>query len=127
MALIRWEPAHELQSIQHEVNRLFGTLFDAPIAGGAGAASRRWIPAMDLIEENDEYVLHADLPGLSEKDVKIELEDNVLSISGTRRSEQENRKEGYYRVERATGRFSASLTIHAWLDPASISALLEDG
>ena len=127
MALIRWEPAHELQSIQHEVNRLFGTLFDAPIAGGAGAASRRWIPAMDLIEENDEYVLHADLPGLSEKDVKIELEDNVLSISGTRKSEQENRKDGYYRVERATGSFSRSLTLPEGVDPESIRAQFENG
>ena len=90
MALIRWEPARELQSIQHEVNRLFGTFFDAPITASAGVPSRSWIPAMDLVEEKDEYVLHADLPGVSEKDVKIELEDNVLSISGTRKSEQEN-------------------------------------
>ena len=127
MALVRWEPARELHSIQHEVNRLFGTLFDAPITARAGAASRSWIPAMDLVEEKDEYVLHADLPGLSEKDVKIELEDNVLSISGTRRSEQENRKEGYYRVERATGSFSRSLTLPEGVDPESIRAQFENG
>jgi len=127
MALIRWEPARELQSIEHEVNRLFGTLFDAPIAAGAGAASRSPIPAMDLVEEKDEYVLHADLPGLSEKDVKIELEDNVLSISGTRKSEQENRKDGYYRLERATGSFSRSLILPEGVDPESIRAQFENG
>ena len=127
MALIRWEPARELQSIEHEVNRLFGTLFDVPIAASAGAASRSPIPAMDLVEEKDEYVLHADLPGLSEKDVKIELEDNVLSISGTRKSEQENRKDGYYRLERATGSFSRSLILPEGVDPESIRAQFENG
>ena len=127
MALIRWEPARELQSIQHEVNRLFGTFFDAPITASAGVASRSWIPAMDLVEEKDEYVLHADLPGVSEKDVKIELEDNVLSISGTRKSEHETRKDGYYRVERASGSFSRSLTLPKGVDPESIRAEFENG
>src|SRR2546430_4100104 len=127
MALIRWEPARELQSIQQEVNRLFGTLFDTPIAAGAGAASRSWIPAMDLVEKNDEYVLRADLPGLTEKDVRVELEDNVLSVSGTRKSEHENRKDGYYRVERASGSFSRSLTLPEGVDPESIRAQFENG
>ena len=122
MALIRWEPARELQSIQQEVNRLFGTLFDAPIAASAGAASRSWIPAMDLVEEQDEYALHADLPGLTEKDVKVELEDNVLTISGTRQSEHENRKDGYYRVERASGSFARSLTLPQTADAERIEA-----
>jgi HSP20 family protein len=125
MALVRWEPARELQSIQHEVNRLFGTLFDTPI--GAGVASRSWVPSMDLVEEEDQYVLRADLPGLSDQDVKIELEDNVLSISGTRKSEHESRKEGYYRVERASGSFSRSLTLPEGVDPESIRAEFENG
>ena len=127
MALIRWEPARELQSIQHEVNRLFGTFFDAPITASAGVPSRSWIPAMDLVEEKDEYVLHADLPGVSEKDVKIELEDNVLSISGTRKSEHETRKDGYYRVERATGSFSRSLTLPEGVDADAIEASFDRG
>src|SRR5690242_11569758 len=99
MALMRWEPARELQSIQQEMNRLFGSFFDSPTSGGNGGSYRRWIPAMDLVEEGDHYLLRADLPGLSEDDVKVELEDNVLTISGQRESEQEARKEGYYRIE----------------------------
>src|SRR5438552_15381230 len=110
MALIRWEPARELQSIQHEVNRLFGTFFDAPITASAGGASRSWIPAMDLVEEKDEYVLHADLPGVSEKDVKIQLEDNVLSISGPHKSEHETRKDRNYPDGRASWSFLMSFT-----------------
>ena len=63
MALIRWEPAREINSLQGEMNRLFNTFFDTPTAATAGAATRRWIPPMDLVEADDHYVLRADLPG----------------------------------------------------------------
>jgi HSP20 family protein len=126
MALIRWEPARELQTLQQEVNRLFGSVFDTPTGAGNGG-SRRWIPAMDLVEQGDHYVLRADLPGLSEEDVKVELEDNVLTIAGERKSEHEQRKEGYYRVERASGHFSRSLTLPEGIDPESIQAHFKNG
>ena len=66
---------------------------------------------MDLVETDEDFVLRADLPGLSESDVNIELEDNVLTISGERKTEREERKEGYYRVERASGAFSRAVTL----------------
>lgn len=125
MALVRWEPTREMQTIQQEMNRLFGTFFDSP--EGDGGNLRRWIPAMDLVEEGDHYVLRADLPGVPEDDVNIEVEDNVLTISGERKSEQEDRKEGYYRVERAVGKFSRSLTLPEGVDPDRIEAQFEDG
>ena len=127
MALIRWEPARELQSIQQEMNRLFGTYFDSPTTSGNGDSYRRWIPAMDLVEEGDHYVLRADLPGVSEKDVNVELEDNVLTISGERKSEHEHREEGYYRIERASGAFSRSLTLPEGIDPDSVQARFDNG
>ena len=125
MALIRWEPARELHSLQNEVNRLFG-LFDSPTAGGSIAA-RDWIPAMDLAEDQGDYVVRADLPGVTEKDVNIELEDNVLTISGERKSEHEERKHGDYRIERASGRFARSLTLPEGVDPQSVHAHFENG
>jgi HSP20 family protein len=127
MALIRWEPARELQSIQQEMNRLFGTFFDPHAGVGSGGALRRWIPAMDLVEEKDRFVLHADLPGVSEDEVNVELEENVLTISGERKSEHEDRKEGYYRIERASGSFSRSLTLPEGVDPDAINARFEQG
>ncbi|TMM18839.1 MAG: Hsp20/alpha crystallin family protein [Actinobacteria bacterium] len=127
MAIIRWEPARELQSIQQEMNRLFGTFFDSPAGAGDGGALRRWIPAMDLIEEDDRYVLRADLPGVREDEVHVELEDNVLTISGERKSEHEERKEGLYRLERASGSFSRSLTLPEGIDPDSIQARSDKG
>jgi HSP20 family protein len=129
MALIRWEPVRELNTIQNEMNRLFNTFFESPPTGSSGAHStmRRWIPAMDLVETEDAFVLRADLPGLSQSDVNIELEDNVLTISGERKAEHEERKEGYYRVERASGTFSRSLTLPEGVDPEAVSATFERG
>jgi HSP20 family protein len=128
MALIRWEPVRELQTIQNEMNRLFGNFFDAPTtAGGQTSQLRRWIPAMDLVETEDDFVLRADLPGLTEQDVNIELEDNVLTISGEREAEHEERKEGYYRVERSSGSFSRSLTLPEGVDPEGIRANFDRG
>src|SRR5436190_8003608 len=126
MALIRWEPAREVNSLQSEMNRLFNTFFGDSPAGEAGNF-RRWVPAMDLVETDDHFVLRADLPGMSEEDVSIELEDNVLTISGERKSEHEERREGYYRLERATGAFSRSLTLPQGVDPNAIQARFDKG
>ena len=129
MALIRWEPVRELNTIQSEMNRLFNTFFEAPATGSAGGPStmRRWIPAMDLVETGEDFLLRADLPGLSEGDVNIELEDNILTISGERKAEYEERKEGYYRVERASGAFSRSLTLPEGVDPDRVQAQFDRG
>jgi HSP20 family protein len=129
MALIRWEPARELATIQGEMNRLFNTFFE-PSNGANGASStalRRWIPAMDLVETDQDFVLRADLPGLSEDDVNIELEDSVLTISGERKSEHEEGKEGYYRMERASGAFSRTLTLPEGVDPDRVKASFDRG
>ncbi|MBV9193406.1 MAG: Hsp20/alpha crystallin family protein [Solirubrobacterales bacterium] len=129
MALIRWEPVRELNTIQNEMNRLFNTFFEAPQPGNGGTTpqTRRWLPAMDLVETENHFVLRADLPGLSEDDVKIELEDNVLTISGVRKAEHEERKEGFYRVERASGSFARSLTLPEGVDPQGVSAHFDRG
>ena len=82
---------------------------------------------MDLVEEGDHYVLRADLPGLSEQDVNVELEDNVLTVSGERKSEHEERREGFHRVERASGHFSRSLTLPEGVDPDSVKASFDKG
>jgi HSP20 family protein len=129
MALIRWEPAREINSLQQEMNRLFSTFFDTPAVGtGAGtAAARRWIPPMDLVETDDEFVLRADLPGMSEGDVDLSLEDNVLTVSGERRVEHEDRGEGFYRLERASGAFSRSRTLPKGVDGDAITARFAQG
>jgi HSP20 family protein len=126
MTIVRWEPLRELGSLQNEMNRLFNTVFDTP-AGGNGGAMRRWMPAMDLVETDEHFVLRADLPGLTQDDVKIELEDTTLTVSGERKAEHESKGEGYYRVERAFGSFARSLTLPQGVDPEAVAASFENG
>jgi HSP20 family protein len=109
------------------MNRLFNTVFDAPATPGNGGTMRRWVPAMDLLETADHFVLRADLPGMTEEDVKIELEDSTLTVSGERKSEHEDKQEGYYRVERAFGTFSRSLTLPKGIDGAAVTARFDNG
>jgi len=125
MALVRWDPARELDTLQGDVNRLFDSFFGrrADAAGGA----RRWIPAMDLVETEDSLVLRADLPGMDRDDIEIEVKDGVLTVSGERQAEHETEREGYHRVERSFGRFSRSLGLPRGVDPSAVTANFERG
>lgn len=127
MAIVRWEPFRELSTLQNEMNRLFNTAFDAPAGSNGGNTLRRWMPAMDLVETEDHFVLRADLPGLKQDDVKIEFEDGTLTVSGERKAEHESKNEGYYRVERAFGSFSRSLTLPHGIDPEAVTANFDNG
>ena len=129
MALVRWEPVRELTTLQNEMNRLFSSFFDTPAGGGNGSTQglRRWVPAMDLVETDDHFVLKADLPGLGPDDVNIEVADNVLTISGERKVEHETEREGFYRVERASGSFRRSLTLPEGVNLEDIAANFDNG
>lgn len=127
MTIVRWEPLRELGSLQNEMNRLFNTVFDTPAPGNGGSTMRRWVPSMDLVETDEHFVLRADLPGMSEEDIKIEFEDGTLTVSGERKSEHESKNEGYYRVERAFGSFSRSLTLPQGIDPEAVTASFDRG
>jgi HSP20 family protein len=123
VTIVRWEPFRELSSLQTEMNRLFNAAFE----GSSTGVARRWTPAMDLLETDDEFVLRADLPGMSESDVNVELEDNVLTVSGERSTEREDKREGFYRMERSFGSFSRSLTLPKGVDPDAVSAAFDRG
>ena len=103
-----------------DLNRLFNTLFDE-------GRQQRWVPAMDLVESDDHFLLKADLPGLGHDDVAIEIRDNTLTISGERKSEYERRERGWYRVERSTGAFSRSLALPEGVDPDGVTAEFDKG
>ena len=127
MTIVRWEPLRELGSLQSEMNRLFNTVFDQPANGHGNGGLRRWIPPMDLVETNDHFVLKADLPGMSEEDLKIEVEDNVLSISGERKAEHQDEQQGFYRVERSFGHFARTLTLPKGVDAGAVTAAFDRG
>jgi HSP20 family protein len=106
-----------------DLHRLFNTLFE----DRASVAQQRWVPSMDLVEADDHFLLKADLPGLAEEDVAIEVRDNALTISGERKAEHERKERGWYRVERSFGRFSRSLTLPDGVDPDAITASFDRG
>ena len=104
-----------------------GRLFDTLLTGSDGLSQQRWAPAMDLVEADDHYVLKADVPGMSEDDISIEVRDNALSVSGERRAEHERSERGWHRVERSFGRFSRTLTLPEGVDPEAITASFDRG
>jgi HSP20 family protein len=111
------------EPFSREVDRLFDAFFGSDREGG----SRRWVPAIDLVEAEDHFVLKADLPGLAEDDVSIEVQDGTLRITGERKAESETSEQGWYRLERSYGSFSRSLTLPDGVDPDAISAEFERG
>ncbi|MEA2330725.1 MAG: hypothetical protein QOH58_863 [Thermoleophilaceae bacterium] len=104
------------EPFSREVDRLFDTFF------GVDREVRRWVPPVDLVEAEDHFVLKADLPGLSEEDVSIEVQDGALTISGAREAEHESQERGWYRIERSFGSFNRSLTLPDGVDADGISA-----
>jgi HSP20 family protein len=110
------------EPFSREVDRLFDTFFGTDREQG-----RRWVPAVDLVEAEDHFVLRADLPGMSESDVAIEIQDGTLAISGERRAEHEAHERGWYRIERSFGSFRRSLTLPDGVDPDGISASFDRG
>lgn len=124
MAIVQWEPARELTSLQSEVNRLFNSFFEPSAARPSG---RRWSPALDVVERDDHYVLRADVPGVREEDISVELDGNVLTISGRREAEHDEQRAGYHRVERVTGEFSRALTLPEGIDADAITAAYDRG
>jgi HSP20 family protein len=109
------------EPFSREVDRLFDAFF------GGQRDARRWVPPMDLVEADDHFVLKADLPGLSDGDVSIEVQDGSLTISGERKAEHEEHERGWYRIERSYGSFSRSLTLPEGVDAEGISARFDRG
>ena len=127
MALVRWDPTREVDVLQNDMNRLFDAFFQGRGGNRAPSGAQRWIPPIDLTEVEGEYVLRADLPGLTQEDIDIQVKDDVLTISGERQSEHHDNGEGFYRVERSFGRFARSLDLPTGVDATSVSAEFDNG
>ncbi|HVW47335.1 MAG TPA: Hsp20/alpha crystallin family protein [Solirubrobacterales bacterium] len=96
-------------------------------SAATGTGPRRWVPAVDLVERDGQLVLRADLPGMDRDDIDVQVKDGVLTVSGERKYENENKGEGFYRVERSFGRFSRSLRLPRGVDASAVSASFDRG
>jgi len=86
-----------------------------------------WVPAVDIVEEKDRFVLRADVPGVDPKDIDVSMDAGVLSVSGERKSETESDADGVRRIERFSGRFYRRFTLPDSADAENISARSENG
>ena len=125
MALVRWEPFRELDALQNEMGRWMSQL-SGGITPGNGQSST-WLPAVDVWETEKELVLSFDLPGIAEDEIAVELEDNVLTVSGRRERTSEHSSDRFYRFERRFGTFSRSVTLPAGVNEKDIEADYTNG
>ena len=122
--ITRYSPVRELMTMNDRLNRIF----DEAFGGQNGALEHgQWAPAVDLREEENEFILQADMPGMKKEDIDINVENSVLTIQGERRFEAEDRRESYHRVERAYGRFVRSFTLPTRVKADAITASYKDG
>ena len=124
MAMVRWEPAGELASMEIDrLNRMFTNLYNDHFGRSGG-----WTPAVDIFEtDSNEIVLKAELPDMKREDIGITFENQVLTIRGERRLDQQIKRDAYQRLERSYGAFSRAFTIPSTIDAAAISASYKDG
>ena len=127
MALVRWEPFRELAALQNEMGRLMGQVAGGSMGAGNGQQSSTWLPAVDAWETEGELVLAFDLPGIPEDKISVELEDNVLTVSGERERTQKSSDDRFYRYERRFGTFSRSVTLPQGVNEEAIKADYKDG
>ncbi len=126
MALVRWDPFRELNSLETQFNRIFGTNTRS-WPGREPSDTTTWSPNVDIFEAENELVLKAELPGIAPEAVELHLEKNVLTIKGERRFESEDNKDNYHRIERAYGSFSRSFSLPTTIEEGKIKADFKDG
>jgi HSP20 family protein len=123
MTITRWTPIHDLAAVEVDrLNEMFSSVFGAPVAASS------WTPAVDIFEAvNHDLVLKAELPAIKKEDIKVTVEQNVLTIEGERKFDESVAKDQYHRLERGFGQFRRSFTLPATIDGARVSATYVDG
>jgi len=127
MNLVKWNPWREMHTLPVRINRLFDDPFFRIGRLDDDSSLGMWNPVVDLYEKDDHYMITAELPGVSKDDIKIDLKDRLLTLSGERNAENEVKEENYYRRERSYGKFQRAFTLPADVDSDKIKAEFKDG
>ena len=123
-SITRWDPFRNISSLQEQMNGLFESSLPNR---GANSALTTWAPAVDIYETENELVLKADLPDINEKDLDVRVENNMLTIRGERKFEQQVKEDNYLRIERTYGSFSRSFGLPNTVNTEAIKAEYENG
>lgn len=127
MALLRYDPWSLINQVQ-EINRLFDNRTTSPRDEDSGhVVASDWVPAVDIKEEQNRYVILADIPGVDPASIEITMENGVLTLRGERKLETEEERAGYRRVERVRGSFYRRFTLPDSVDPEGITARGDNG
>src|SRR5829696_506847 len=127
MAVIRRSPAGQLATLQSDMARMMNSFFGSSTFGPPGNGSSVWLPPVDIAEAEDALTLTFDLPGLKEDEIQVELDDNVLTVSGERVRTNEAKQDDFYRYERRFGTFSRSVALPGGVKDDEIEASYENG
>lgn len=123
MSLTRYEPWSLLEQMRREMERAV----DTRTAEGSSVATSDWVPAVDIKENKDSFVIVADIPGVEPKDIEVHMENGILTIKGEKESEKKEEREGYKRVERSYGSFYRRFSLPDSADPDKITAKSNNG
>lgn len=127
-AVEKWNPFREMEDLHNRLSSLWGL---APVRRGDNRDEAMtvadWSPLVDIMEDDKEYLIQADLPQVDKKDISVRVENGVLYISGERKQETEEKNRKYHRVERFYGNFVRSFSIPEDADPEKVSADFKDG
>jgi HSP20 family protein len=115
-----------MMSIQDEMNKLFDDFLDRPLMRTEWSEGV-WNPSVDISETKDNVIIKAEIPGLSKEDVKISMQDNMLTLTGEKKQEKEEKEANYHRVERSYGAFSRSFALPTSVKSDKIKATYKDG
>jgi len=118
-----WEPFRELVTMRDDVDRLFDTFFGRENESN----DDYWRPAIDIEENNGNLMVKVEIPGMSKEDIKVSVKDNLLTISGERKRENESKDKTFYRVERCYGQFRRMIRLPAEVDADKVKAAYKDG
>ena len=124
-AVERWEPFRNLGDVQGEVNRLFDSFFGRPASVAVG--ERMWAPLSDMYETKDDLFVSFELPGLSDKDVSVSINGDMLTVKGERRFEHDVKDESYYRLERVYGKFERTMPLPIPVQAEKVTASYREG
>lgn len=126
--ITRWNPVSEFDDLMNRYNRLLGLTRGNGEREGKDLFSRSdWAPAVDIKESPEAFTIEAELPGMSREDVKVTVQDGVLSIQGERKHEEETQDKKHHRIERVYGSFLRRFTLPENVDEGSIKANFKDG
>jgi len=123
----RWDPFKEMEDISERFNRLFGRLPARREGGREAMTVADWTPTVDITEDEKEYLIKAEIPEVDKKDVKVTLQEGVLTIQGERNQEKEEKGKRFHRVERSYGTFLRSFTLPEDSAEDKLKAEFKDG